>query len=102
MSETIIKQSLEDNSGYLDAFAGIAKTYIGAKFSESSREKIIPTNYANGNTDTIYQPERGQTQAGETIVVNEPTKLNYKKIGVYSAIGFGGLLAAGVIYKVVK
>ena len=100
--ESIVEKSQEDNGGYFDAFVGLANTYVEAKFSESSREKIAPVNYANGNTDTIYQPERGETQAGETIVVDGPMKLNYKKIGLYSAIGFGGLVVAGVVYKVVK
>ncbi len=100
--ESIVEKSQEDNGGYFDAFVGLANTYVNAKFSESSRETIKPVNYANGNTDTIYQPERGETQAGETIVVNDSININYKKIGLYSAIGFGGLLVAGVVYKAVK
>lgn len=101
MSETIVGQSKEDNSGLMDAFFGLADTYISAKVSESSRERITPVNYANGNTDTINQPDRGQTQSGETIVVT-PSNINWQKVGVYSAIGFGALLTAGVVYKVVK
>ena len=102
MSESIVEQSQEDNGGYFDAFVGLANTYVNAKFSESSRETVRPVDYARGNTDTIYQPERGQTQAGETIVVDNSMSINYKKIGLYSAIGFGGLLVAGMVYKVVK
>lgn len=101
MSDVIIDEPSQDNGGYFDAFVGIAKTYVSAKYSESSREQLEPANQAHGNTDTIYQPERGQTQAGETII-NEPSAVNWKKVGVYSAIAFGGLVSAGVIYKVVK
>ena len=101
MSEVIVKDATEDNGGYFDAFIGLATTYVGAKYSESSRERLESANQASGNTDTIYQPERGQTQAGETII-NESSAVNWKKVGVYSAIGFGGLVTMGVIYKVVK
>jgi hypothetical protein len=102
MPESIIENPKESSSGYFDAFVGLANTYVGAKFSESSREKVPVVNPSSGNTDTIYQPTRGQTQAGETIVVKGNDEVNYKKIGVYSALGLGGLLIAGVIYKVVK
>lgn len=101
MSEEIIEDSKEDNSGYLDSFWGLANTYVGARYSESSRESLEPANQAQGNTDTIYQPERGQTQAGETIVVN-PAGIDVKKAATYGAIGLGLLVSAGVIYAVVK
>lgn len=101
MSEEIIKDAEENNGGYFDAFVGLAKTYVGAKYSESSRERLEPANQARGNTDTIYQPERGRTQAGETVLVTEQG-IDVKKVATYGAIGFGFLVVAGVVYKVVK
>lgn len=102
MAEKVIEETKEHSSGYFDAFVGLADTYIGAKFNESSREKLEPANQAKGNTNTIHQPTKGQTQAGETIVVKPPESVDVKKIATYSAIGLGFLVAAGVIYKVVK
>ncbi len=98
--EEIVGGASEDNSGYLDVFSGFANNYITAKFSESSRERPEPANQANGNTDTIHQPVIGQTQASETIVVAKP--VNVKKVAIYSGIGLGFLVVAGVVYKVVK
>lgn len=90
----------EENGGYFDAFMGLANTYVNAAYSESSRERPEVANQARGNTDTIYQPQKGQTSAGETIVVT--SELDIKKVGIYTAIGFGALLTIGIIYKVVK
>jgi hypothetical protein len=99
--EEVVGGASEDNSGYLDAFMGFANNYVSAKYSESSREQLEPANQAMGNTDTIYQPETGETEAGETIVV-KPAGINVKKLAIYSTIGFGALVTLGVIYKVVK
>lgn len=89
-------------SSWQDAFFGLADSYIeNVLGSESSSENLENANQAHGNTDVIYQPPKGTTSAGETIVVDE-NPINYKKIGVYSAIGFGLVLLAGVTYKVVK
>jgi len=100
--EIVVKETKdkEESSGYFDAFMGLANTYVSAAYSESSRERPEVANQARGNTDTIYQPQMGRTSSGETIVI-EP-ELNIKKIGIYTAIGFGALVTLGVIYKVVK
>ena len=101
MIEEIIQETKEKSGGYFDAFVGLANTYVGAKFAESSREKLENANQAKGNTNTIHQPVSGQTSAGETIVI-APESVDVKKIAVYSALGLGFLLAAGVVFKVVK
>jgi len=93
-------QTAEETGGYFDAFMGLANTYVSSKYSESSRERHEPINYARGNTDTIHQPVKGQSQAGETIFPSSP--VNLKKVAIYSAIGFGALVTMGVVYKVVK
>jgi hypothetical protein len=92
-------ESAASNSGYFDAFVGLAGTYVNARFSESSREQP-QFNEARGNTDAIYQPTKGATYAGETIVVKPAT--DYKKIGAYAGVGLGSLLVLAVAYKAVK
>jgi hypothetical protein len=92
-------ETAASNSGYFDAFVGLAGTYVNARFSESSREQP-EINEARGNTDTIYQPTKGSTYDGETIVVKDAT--NYKKIGAYAGVGLGSLLVLAVAYKAVK
>lgn len=90
----------QTTSGYFDAFMGLANTYVGAAYSESAREAPEQANQARGNTETIYQPQRGVGQAGETILAQQP--INMKKVAIYSAMGLGALVTLGVIYKVVK
>jgi hypothetical protein len=92
-------ESAASNSGYFDAFVGLAGTYVNARFSESSRE-LPEVNEARGNTDAIYQPTKGRTYDGQTIVVKDKT--DYKKIGAYAGVGLGSLLVLAVAYKAVK
>jgi len=90
----------ESSASWQDALFGLANTYVGAKYSESTREQPEPANQAYGNTDVIHQPVKGQTQAGETILVKEGA--DYKKIGLYAGITFGSILVLAVAYKAVK
>lgn len=101
MAEEVLEKTSQSERDNWDIFFGIADKYIEVQNAESSRETTVQEPVTSSNTDTIKQPVRGATSAGETIVVKDES-IDLKKVALYLGIGSSMLLVFAVTYKMVK